>query len=238
MGPNIGNSSTKTVIDANVLCNEFGIDPNNLGFTLSFAQECVEKGILEVDDLNLTFTDDADVLKLTEMIAYRNGIGDLLAEGSTRAAKSIGKDAEKYALAVKNNEVVPFEPRTQTNLALGYATASVGPRYDICEHDWDFDTRVGWETSSHEVLRIGELRYHLYRIYNNREGVDYTQDTLPDRFFDEAIDFGMHEGVKLDREKFQESIDLYYAMMGWDSEGRPTEAVLYDFGLEWLLEED
>ena len=41
--------------------------------------------------------------------------------------------------------MVPFEPRSQTNLALGYAVAPIGPRYDICEHDWDFDTRVGWE---------------------------------------------------------------------------------------------
>ena len=40
--------------------------------------------------------------------------------------------------------MVPFEPRSQTNLALGYATAPIGPRYDICEHDWDYDTTAGW----------------------------------------------------------------------------------------------
>ncbi len=45
-----------------------------------------------------------------------------------------------YALHVKGQEMVCFEPRTQTNLAMGYATAPVGPRYDICEHDWDYDT--------------------------------------------------------------------------------------------------
>jgi len=45
---------------------------------------------------------------------------------------------------VKGLEMVPFEPRSQTNLALGYATAPIGPRYDICEHDWDYDTTAGW----------------------------------------------------------------------------------------------
>jgi aldehyde:ferredoxin oxidoreductase len=62
------------------------------------------------------------------MIAYRQGIGDLLAEGSRRASAQIGSDASRYAMQVKGQEMVCFEPRTQTNLALGYATASTGPR--------------------------------------------------------------------------------------------------------------
>ncbi|NMB43260.1 MAG: hypothetical protein GX995_03920 [Clostridiales bacterium] len=306
MGPNIGNSSAETVLDANVLCNELGMDPNSLGFVISFAQECAQKGLLEAADVNLSFSDEADSLKLTKMIAYREGLGDLLAEGSARAANKFGGDAYKYALTVKGNEMTPIEPRSQTNLALGFATAAVGPRYDICEHDWDFDTRVGWdhsldytrtigireripmdylgkkkvhnfkmlsnlwsatdamgicsfataptrvysleemaglvravtgwETSSYELMRIGEFRQHLYRMYNNREGIGSQQDTLPDRFFEEEINFGMHDGVKLDKETFHECIKLYYAMMGWDSEGEPTEDTIYDFGLEWLLE--
>jgi aldehyde:ferredoxin oxidoreductase len=82
---------------------------------------------------------------MVEQIAYRRGLGDLLAEGSLRAAQAIGPAALPYAMHVKGLELVPFEPRSQTNLALGYAAAPIGPRYDICEHDWDFDTCVGWE---------------------------------------------------------------------------------------------
>ena len=308
MGPNIGNQSAKTIIDANVLCNELGMDPNSLGYVISFAQECIQRGILKENELNLSFSDEADSLKLTEMIAYRKGIGDLLAEGSARAAIKIGGEASKYALTVKGNEMTPIEPRSQTNLALGFATASVGPRYDICEHDWDFDTRVGWdhtlnycrtigiteripmdflgekkvhnykmlsnlwsatdgmgicsfataptrvysledmarlmhtitgwETSSYELMRIGELRLHLYRIYNNREGIGPEQDTLPDRFFQEEIDYGMHTGVKLDKQTFEKCVKLYYGMMGWDSKGEPTKPTLYDFGLDWVVEKD
>ena len=47
-------------------------------------------------------------------------------------------------MQVKGLEMVPIEQRAQTNLALGYATSPVGPRHDICEHDWDYDIKVGW----------------------------------------------------------------------------------------------
>lgn len=307
MGPNIGNRSARKIVEYNVLCNDYGLDPNALGYVISFAQECAQRGILDTQGLNLQFSDEADISELIRDIVQRRGLGDILAEGCTRAAEKIGYGAEKYALSIKGSEMTPIEPRSQTNLALGFATAAVGPRYEICEHDWDFDTRVGWkhtldycrtlgireripmdylgkkkvrnykelsnlwsaadglgiclfstaptrvysiedmarlvhaitgwETSSYEVMRIGALRQHLYRMYNNREGIGADKDILPDRFFDEGIDYGMHQGVKLDREIFLKCRELYYGMMGWDKEGRPTEAVLYDFGLEWLCEE-
>jgi aldehyde:ferredoxin oxidoreductase len=242
------------------------------------------------------------------MIANREGLGDLLAEGSTRAAKKLGNDTMRYSMAVKGNEMTAFEARSQTNLALGFATASVGPRYEICEHDWDFDTQVGWshtldycrtigildripmehlgkdkvrnfkalntlwsaadglgiclfataptrvysledmarvvhivtgwETSAYEVMRIGELRNHIFRVYNYREGLTAADDKLPDRFFEEPIDFGTHKGVKLDRNKFKEAIELYYDMMGWDKTGKPKESTLFDFGLDWLCQKE
>lgn len=222
-----------------------------------------------------------------------------------RAAKRIGGDSARYALHVKGLEMVCFEPRAQTNLALGFAVAPVGPRYDICEHDWDYDvdagwghtlrmsltlgileripmeylgpekvrnfkalstlwsgcdalgiclyasapTRLlslrtmgdllaavtGWETSSAEVMRWGERRLHLMRMYNLREGLTAEDDRLPDRFFDEPIGGGPKTGVRLDRERFAESISSYYEMMGWDRSGVPRPATLYDHHLEWTL---
>ncbi len=80
----------------------------------------------------------------------------------------IGGDAPKWAMHVKGLEIVPFEPRSQTNLALGYAVAPIGPRYDICEHDWDFDTHVGW---SH-TLNLSRTLGILERIPMNHIGPD------------------------------------------------------------------
>ncbi len=304
LGPNVGNASAGRVVGLNVLCNDLGLDPNSLGYVISFAQECSQRGILKETELNFTFGESADLEKIAEAIAYRKGIGDTLAEGSARAAEKIGGGAKNYALTVKGNEMTPIEPRSQTNLALGFATAAVGPRYEICEHDWDFDTRVGWahtldycrtlgireripmeylgekkvhnykmlsnlwaasdglgiclfstaptrvlslenmaelvaditgwETSSYEIMRIGELKQHIFRIYNVREGLSAADDRLPDRFFEEEIDFGMHKGVKLDRIKFEECMKTYYGMMGWNEQGVPRKGILYDFGLEDL----
>ena len=308
LGPNIGNTDIRALMRMNNLCNEWGMDPVSLGFTLSFAMECFENQILtpaETEGLDLRFGNTAAALEMMRRIAMREGLGDVLAECCRRAAERIGRGAERYALHVKGLEMVPFEPRSQTNLGLGYATAPIGPRYDICEHDWDFDVTVGWEhslefartlgileripmeyvgakkvrnykalnnlwsgadalgycifaiaptralslqimtdmlraitgweTSSYEILRWGERRNHLMRVYNNREGLTPADDWLAERFFEDEIDSGAKQGIKLDREAFRAAIQTYYEMMGWDEEGRPRPATLYDHHLEWVI---
>lgn len=154
IGSNLGISDLSAVLKANGLCNDFGLDPSSLGFTLSMAMECVERGFLKVP---LHFGDAEATLAMIRQIGVREGFGDVLAEGARRAAKIIGGDASKYALHVKGLEMAPFEPRSQTNLALGYATAPIGPRYDICEHDWDYDTEVGWAHTLDGSRTVGIL---------------------------------------------------------------------------------
>jgi aldehyde:ferredoxin oxidoreductase len=103
----------------------------------------------------LRFNDAESLLQIIPLIATRKGFGAVLADGAKRAAEQIGNGAEQYAMHVKGLEMVPFEPRSQTNLGLGYAVAAVGPRYEICEHDWDFDTRVGWPHTLDSSRTIG-----------------------------------------------------------------------------------
>jgi len=307
LGPNLGISDLAALVKANILCNEYGIDPDSLGYTLSMAMECMELGLInEVQaETPLRFGNAQSLLDIIPRIATRHGFGSVLAEGVARAAAAIGLGAEKYAMHVKGLEMVPFEPRSQTNLALGYAVASVGPRYDICEHDWDFDTHVGWshsldssrtigitervgmgdlgpdkvrnfkalntiwsaadaldislfaiaptrvftldemaellaavtgwETSSYEIMRLGERRNHLMRAYNLREGLTAADDRLPDRFFDEAVPDGPWKGTVLDRGKFEQAILTYYRMMGWSDQGRPILETLIDHRIAWAF---
>ena len=68
----------------------------------------------------------------------------LLAEGVKRASEILAGKSKKYAMHIKGLEMCVTEPRTQTNLALGYATTPIGARFNICEHDWDYDTQLGW----------------------------------------------------------------------------------------------
>ena len=85
-------------------------------------------------------------------------------------------------------------------------------------------------------MRFGERRLHLMRCYNLREGLTRADDVLPGRFHEQAIAGGPQSGAILDRGQFDQSIATFYAMMGWDEEGVPTPATLYDHGLEWVLE--
>ena len=160
LGPNIGVEDLDVVLRANNLCNQLGMDPTSLGFTVSFAMELFERGILTAEsDQGRTprFGDGRGALDLIERIALRQGLGNILAEGTRLAARAIGGDAMRYAMHVKGLEMTCFEPRSQTNLALGFATAPVGPRYDICEHDWDFDTKVGWPHTLELSRTVGIL---------------------------------------------------------------------------------
>ena len=147
LGPNIGTKKPEEVLFFNHLVNQYGLDPVSHGFVLSFAMEIYEKKIITKKDtggLDLSFGNFNSAVEMTLNIINRKNFGNLLAEGSQRAAKKIGKKSIKYAMQVKGLEMVPIEPRAQTNLALGYATSPVGPRHDICEHDWDYDIKVGW----------------------------------------------------------------------------------------------
>jgi aldehyde:ferredoxin oxidoreductase len=85
------------------------------GGPIPFAMELFQKGILtkeNCDGLELKWGNELAVLEILRKIAYREGIGDILAEGSVRAAKKIGKGAEKSVMAIKGMEMFGRDPRT------------------------------------------------------------------------------------------------------------------------------
>jgi aldehyde:ferredoxin oxidoreductase len=156
---NLDLTNLETYFDANTLCALEGLDPVSTGNVLAFAAEAAEKGILTTDDLGGEFgfgdLADRNMCRLIQDIAHRRGLGDTLAEGVSRGAARIGKGSEAFALHVKGVECIAIEGRSQTNLALGYATAPIGPQGDICEHDWDYDTTVGWEHTLDRSATMG-----------------------------------------------------------------------------------
>jgi aldehyde:ferredoxin oxidoreductase len=142
LGPNLGIGDAGVALALNGACLRLGMDPVSLGFTLSFAMECRAQGLLspsDLDGLDLRFGSAPEVFAVAERIAAREGAGDWLAEGTRRAAERLAPEARRFALEVKGLEMTPFEPRVQAGLALGFATAPFGPRYDVAEHDLDYD---------------------------------------------------------------------------------------------------
>jgi aldehyde:ferredoxin oxidoreductase len=128
LGSMLDNANKGSIVKANALCDQLGMDTISLGVTLSFAFECFEKGLLSRERTggDLTFGDHHTILDLIEAIAYRRGVGDMLAEGSTRLAAQLGGEAAKYLYAVKGLELPAHSARVLKGMSLGYATATRG----------------------------------------------------------------------------------------------------------------
>jgi len=123
LGSNCGISDLKAIAKGNELCNSYSIDTISTGATIAFAMECFENGLLntkDTDGIELRFGNTEAMLKTIELIAHREGIGNLLAEGTARAARQIGRGAMEFAMQVKGYEIPMHEPRVRAGLGLGY----------------------------------------------------------------------------------------------------------------------
>jgi aldehyde:ferredoxin oxidoreductase len=147
MGSNLGIDDIEVVAQANLLCDDLGIDTISAGNAIGWAMECFEKGILTKKDtggLDLKFGNVEAALKLIEMIARREGIGALLAEGVKRASQKVGKGSEKFAIQVKGMEQSAYATHNATAMLLAYMTCDVGAHHN---RSWaiTYDLQVGRE---------------------------------------------------------------------------------------------
>jgi aldehyde:ferredoxin oxidoreductase len=126
LGPMCGIDGPEAIIHANRLCNDLGLDTISTGTVIAFAMECHQRGLLDDADFSLEWGDVDTLLGLIHHIAHRRGLGDLLAEGSRRAAESIGGGAAQLAMHVKSMELPRQEPRIAKGFGLGHATANRG----------------------------------------------------------------------------------------------------------------
>lgn len=126
LGPLCGINDPEVVLEAARLCDLYGLDAISTGGTLAWAMETGERGLLPAAQaLGLRFGRGEGVLAAIPLIAAREGVGALLAEGSRRAAADIGGRSSEWAMHVKGLELPGYEPRTLKTMALGLA---VNPR--------------------------------------------------------------------------------------------------------------
>ena len=128
LGSMLDNAHKGSIVKANELCDQLGMDTISLGVTLAFAFECFEKGLLRRESAGreLNFGDYHAILDLIEDTAYRRGLGDLLAEGSVRLAVHLGDEASRFLYAVKALEMPAHSARVLKGMSLGYATSTRG----------------------------------------------------------------------------------------------------------------
>jgi len=128
-GPHCGVDDPNAIIRGIELCNQYGMDAISAGIVAGFAMECYEKGIItkeQTGGLELNFGNGSAMAELMRKIAFRENIGDILAEGTKIAAEKIAQDSHKFANQIKGVEMTGYDVRGLKTAALGYAVSRRG----------------------------------------------------------------------------------------------------------------
>ncbi len=148
LGPLCGIEDPDAVIAASGRCDELGLDTISTGGTIAWAMECAEKGLIDAPWLR--FGDPDALQRAIDEIGAREGLGDLLAEGSRFAAQTVGRGSDAFAPHVKGLELPGYEPRTLQAMALGLAVNARGADHNRSgAYEADLSGR-------HDRLRGGE----------------------------------------------------------------------------------
>jgi len=138
VGSNCGVSDLEAIAKANELCNAYSLDTIAAGSLVAFTMECFEQGLLTERDtggLRVEFGSGEALVEMIRKIAYREDVGDLLAQGVAKAAQEIGGGAEEFAMHVKGQDLPMHEPRYKRALAISYAVSPTGADHCHAVHD-------------------------------------------------------------------------------------------------------
>ena len=152
-GSMCGVGDLKLLARASADANMYGMDTISAGATIAWAMEARAKGLLDDRGLGLEWGDGRAVLRAIEAIALRRGVGDLLAEGSLRAATTLGPAAVDLTVTVKGQELPAHMPQHKRSLGLIYAVNAFGADHQSSEHDSMLRSKPG---SLHQ-RRLAEL---------------------------------------------------------------------------------
>jgi len=222
LGSRCGNDNLESVLYSHHLANRYGIDTISLGGTISWAMEAWEEGLLTEEDtggIDLGWGNHESIVKLTKMIAFREGFGDLLAEGSARAAEKIGRGSERFVMAVKKQEIAGQEPRAQKSMGLAAATAARGadhlygfPVLDEVGFDDDIRKRFGEQYLPQMADRLDPTYKGImvkecedFMVVVESVGLCKYGTQIPPEFYyaDVALGLKIHNGLDLSVEQLK-----------------------------------
>ncbi|MFO7773640.1 MAG: aldehyde ferredoxin oxidoreductase family protein [Dehalococcoidia bacterium] len=131
LGPNLGIENFAAILSVTRLCDELGIDTISTGNIVGATIEGYEKGVLSLSDLDgreIAWGDEDAILELIQKIAYRQGVGDILADGSRRMIEK-WPEMDKVILQVKGLEQSAYDSRASISMGLAYATSDIGAHH-------------------------------------------------------------------------------------------------------------
>ncbi|MCX7174518.1 MAG: aldehyde ferredoxin oxidoreductase family protein [Proteobacteria bacterium] len=216
-GGNCGVDDLQAVAKANELCNRYTLDTISTSSTIAFAMECFEHGLIglkETGGLDLRFGNAEAMLKAIDLIARRVGIGDLLAQGSKRAAQVIGGDAPRFAMQVKGQELPMHDPRGKVGVGLGYAIGELGADHLYAAHDTMFANpdsvafkgAIPLDVAALPVRELGGAKARNYAILENWNS------------FGNAVGFCYFGPAPRSFIQVDEVLSLVRSATGWDME--------------------
>ena len=257
LGADCGVDDLALLSKTNERCNALGLDTISLGATVAWVMDLRAKGLLpdaELDGQPVEFGNGKAVLAATDAVAHRRGLGDILAEGSVRAAEKLG--GAEYLTAVRGQELAMHDPRQRTEygkqVRVSYATSPTGGdhmnsnlpsrsakntvgmcfflRYDDPKLTDIMNAVTGWGLDAAGLLDIGELSLTLARLFNNREGFGASDDRLPEQVMKPHVS-GVLSRVRLDADDVAEQVRAYYRSRGWSDDGVPRPETLDRLGI-------
>ncbi|MBM4434970.1 MAG: aldehyde ferredoxin oxidoreductase family protein [Chloroflexi bacterium] len=257
LGSHCGVGDLALISKANERCNALGIDTISTGAILAWAMDLRRRGILhdaEVDGEQLEFGNGRAVLAGVEAIAHRRGLGDILAEGSARAAERLG--GAELLTTVKGLEIAMHDPRQRTeygrNVRVSYATSPSGGdhmlshlpsrsmrntvgmcfflRYDDPKMADIVNAVTGWGMTQQDLADVGERALAMARLFNERVGLTAEDDRLPEQAMKPHV-AGPLSKVRLTDGDVRAQVAAYYASRGWDERGHPRRETLERLGI-------
>jgi aldehyde:ferredoxin oxidoreductase len=179
LGSRCGNANLESILFGHHISNLYGLDTISTGATISWAMEAWDEGLITAKDtggIDLTWGNHETVVKLIHMIAKREGFGDILAEGSYRAAQKIGRGTEKFVMHSKKQEIAGQEPRAQKSMGLATATAARGADHLYAFPVLDevgFDEEIGVRYGEQYLPEIGDRLNPKYKGIMVKENEDF-----------------------------------------------------------------
>ena len=198
LGPLVGVGDPNAIIRASRMCDELGMDTISAGATVAWAMESCERGLLSSGDggPDLRFGSADALMSTLALIGSREGIGDLLADGSRAAAQQTGGGSGDWAMHVKGLEMPGYEPRSLKTMALGLAVSTRGACHNRSSaYEADFSATV-------DRLEAGRERGRI-----TMEGEDFgavLDSLIWCKFLRKAFD-----------DLYEESAEIYHLVTGW-----------------------
>ncbi|MFW6150523.1 MAG: aldehyde ferredoxin oxidoreductase C-terminal domain-containing protein, partial [Chloroflexota bacterium] len=207
MGSMLLNTNPAVVAKAHELCNRYGVDTISAGNCIAWAMECWDRGI----DLGrpLPWGDAETIFALIEEIAYRRGVGGLLADGLRQASRELGKGSETWANQVKGLEFALHDPRGKKAMGLGYATANRGACHLQTIHEEALEPGGAYpELGLQQPLRRTQYEGKPYMVKITQDYFGTLGDSLG------VCKFLLNVGRPLTPPRLAEAVRL---VTGWDS---------------------